>query len=94
MAKTIAIQIGNSDDKLTQKEWSEFVFCVDRFIQHQTKAVHFSGTSYPSAPWQNAAWIFIADSDHISYIQMELTSIRQRFNQDSIAWSECKTEFI
>ena len=50
--ETVTIQIGNSDDKLTQKEWSSFV----AWIEYDLKSMigvefHFSGGSANHTPW-------------------------------------------
>lgn len=90
--KTITIQIGNSDDKLTQKEWSMFIKNVDELILLWSYRVHFAGFSNPAMRWQNACWVFmIANPERI---KAELTELGRKFRQDSIAWTEGKTEFI
>ena len=57
LMSAVAIQIGNSDDKLTQKQWACFVLetrdCVERTCDH----IHFWGSSVNYEPWQNVCCI-------------------------------------
>lgn len=39
--KTATIQIGNSDDKLTQSEWSDFVSAIKDAVQRFSERIHF-----------------------------------------------------
>lgn len=90
--KTYTVQIGNSDDKLTQKKWVEFVEEVDDLINQWAYRIHFAGSSHPLEVWQNACWVFmIADP---SRVMPELVEIKNKYGQESIAWTEGKTEFI
>ena len=91
---TIAIQIGNSDDKLTQREWSAFVSLVDSCIKEHSQAIHFSGAAWGCAPWQNAAWVCEVLRSHIPSLKAHVKRARQQYRQDSVAWLEGSTEFI
>ena len=92
--KTIAIQIGNTDDKLIQERWADFYNHVSSAIYHRSNEIHFSGASSNYEKWQNAAWIFeIADAEAIR-LRSDMNLFCNMFDQDSIAWSDCKTEFI
>lgn len=92
--KTVTIQIGNSDNKLSQKEWSSFVACVYDLLRLSAWEIHFAGTSNPTAPWQNACWVFDIDEEDFFGLKQELRSIAHQYNQDSIAWTVGETEFI
>lgn len=91
---TIVIQIGNSDDKLTQKEWSEFCNQTRWEIERFAKTIHFSGFSLPSDPWQNACFVFELKDDVLKHLSINLKTIRQKYGQDSIALTEGSTIFI
>jgi len=91
--KTIVISIGNSDNKLTQVLWSEFVDDVDTAIRTSGK-IHFFGGAANWMPWQNVAWLFDCDEGEIELLKRYLTQLRKRFNQDSIAYIEGNTEFL
>jgi hypothetical protein len=94
--KTITVQIGNSDDKLTQNQWSDFVNKIDRAIQLAKARIHFMGGSYNDAPWQNFCWVFQLPEDNreSGSLFQHLKLIRKDFQQDSLAWTEGETLFV
>lgn len=92
--KTIVIQIGNSDDKLTQQQWSKYVERVYEKIKIHAREIHFSGGSQFDAPWQNACFIFEIKKLYCAALLVELRTIREDFNQDSIALTQGETSFI
>jgi hypothetical protein len=101
MGKTIYISIGNSDDKLSQADWSSYVLDVDRAfnsaVQFEGAWVHGRWYSRPDEPWQNACWCAEWDEDlrHVvEALQRKLASIARQYRQDSIAWAEAQTTFI
>lgn len=91
---TITIQIGNSDDKLFQSEWSNYVKAVRQVIQMHASEIHFFGGSSTWKEWQNVAWIVCVAEDDIPHLKNELITIREIFNQESIAWMIGDPEFI
>lgn len=93
--KTYTIQIGNSDNKLNQKNWSEFVRLVTFKICDHSSQIHFSAGSPSEAEWQNFCWVIdINDDEELNWLKRDLTQLRMRFNQDSIALTAGITEFI
>lgn len=92
--KTITIQIGNSDDKLTQKEWAQFVDAVHMSISNRCEEMHFSGGSSNNAIWQNFAWVFTCQEKHIDTLKSRISAVGGTFKQDSVAWTEGETLFI
>ncbi len=96
--KTAVIQIGNSDNKLLQAEWSEFCAAVRRSITdycvtHQVK-IHFEGGSNWDAKWQNACWIFEIKEDQIDQMKRYFAKLARDYAQESIAVIVGETEFI
>lgn len=91
---TITIQISNSDDKLSQPEWSNYVKAVRQVIQMRASEIHFFGGSPTWEKWQNVTWIVCVAEDDIPHLKNELITIREIFNQESIAWMIGNTEFI
>ncbi len=93
---TITVQIGNSDNKLSQGEWSHFCHYTADTIEAHAERVHFAGFSHPADPWQNAAWVFVpyTHDDKLEELKRELSYICTSFKQDSIAWTEGETEFV
>lgn len=91
--KTLTIQIGNSDDKLTQHEWAEFVEQTGVMIGNFAQ-IHYHGCSEGSRPWQNAAWIVAIEDDGVEFVVKKLSEIRKLFRQDSAAITVGETKFI
>lgn len=91
----VYISIGNTDNKLTQQEWAEFVEAVESVLEGAP--LHGAWFSRSYAPWQNACWLMdISQSSpvFISDLKASLVHIATRFNQDSIAWAVAETEFL
>lgn len=89
----VVISIGNTDNKLTQKLWSEFVTQVNTVLDKNSK-IHFFGGPSSYSPYQNACWWIEVDKNKIYSIRSVLREIKYKFNQDSIAWLSGETEFI
>ena len=99
----VYISIGNSDDKLSQADWSSYVRDVDRAFEASLRyvggaRVHGRWYSLPHEPWQNACWC--ADWDEnlahvVDALKRKLASIAGAYRQESIAWAEVPvTEFL
>lgn len=93
--RTIIIQIGNTDDKLTQKRWSEFCSDVQR-VASIAGTVHFSAASNGMMPWQNACWVIQVPDDLalIDSLRRNVAALGSRYGQDSVAWTEGETAFV
>jgi hypothetical protein len=93
---TIYASIGNSDDKLSQHEWSvyvrSFVNTVHRYVR--PGQVHGIWHSFPDDPYQNACICFEATPEQAADVRRDLEELRQLHRQDSIAWATAQTEFI
>lgn len=91
----VYVSIGNSDDKLTQADWSRFVVDMDGYVASYADTVHGRWFSAPEARWQNACWCleFINESDMLATKQAA-AEIRKAYRQDSAAWAVAETEFI
>lgn len=92
---TIVVQIGNSDNKLTQKQWSDYYEQIERVVDIFSKEVFFKGCSNSNSEYQNAAFIFSIEENENDYDLMKmLVIIKNMFNQDSIAYQIGETDFI
>lgn len=96
---TIHIAIGNSDDKLTQRQWARYIDAVDDAIKQAAVEVHGRWYSAPDVQWQNAAWAFVLREDMggeftKGWLKARLGDIAKQFGQETIAWNESVTEFI
>lgn len=94
MIKTVCVQIGNTDDKLTQKEWSDFCKDVKVHCDWWKKEIHFCGTSEGSKPWQNMCIVFTMTKVEVEAFAKALNNVRKKYNQESIAVLVGDTEFV
>lgn len=78
----LVVSIGNSDDKLTQKEWNRFVEDVIDTLGEAGK-VHFFGGASTFAPWQNVAWVVEIEPKNVDAAVNKIIGIRKRYSQDS-----------
>ena len=90
--KTITIQIGNTDNKLSQKQWAAFVHAIENALHKEV--IHFFGAPPNYTMWQNAAWVFESNEEDLGHLERSISEIGQIFKQDSIAWTEGQTKFI
>jgi hypothetical protein len=90
---TVVIQIGNSDDKLTQREWSDYWAAVETEVCDLAEK-HFSGGSGTINPWQNYCWVLDMKDTDVPVLSNRLREVRERFRQDSVAMLVGDTQFI
>lgn len=94
MKKTIVIQIGNSDDKLSQKTWAKYFGIVGYWVHALADEVHFSGTSNGDSRYQNACFVCVCSEECAKTLRENLREVKEVYHQDSIAWMEGDTKFI
>jgi hypothetical protein len=92
--RTITIQIGNTDNKLSQNDWSHYVEATKQAIEKIVNEVHFFGGSPNWYPWQNVAWVVVLQEEMIPEIKQQLAFVRHSYKQDSVAWTEGETIFV
>ena len=91
---TVTIQIDNTDDKLTQQEWSNFVTSLVDYMHNFNHSVHFTGGSSPENPWQNYCVVATVDEGSIPHLKSTLHGLAVHFNQNSIALTMGPTMFV
>lgn len=91
---TVTIQIGNSDNKLSQAEWAHYVEECRHWVEKHAAEVHFFGGAPTWYPWQNVAWIIVTPDHVTGRLRDELSSVRAVYNQDSVAFTVGETEFV
>lgn len=91
---TVYVSIGNSDDKLTQAEWSAFYGQVVSAVRACAQQVYGEWQSAPVSQWQNACIGFAVPSLDAPFLKDGLRQLAAQFGQDSIAWAEAQTEFL
>jgi len=92
--KTVYISIGNSDNKLSQDEWSDFCAGVAFAILNHRSGQHGEWYSLPNSAWQNACWCIEISPENEAALKITLASYARSYRQESIAWAEATTEFI
>lgn len=91
----VVVSIGNTDSKLSQLQWANFVADVESEVQRQCERIHGRWFSTPVGPYQNAAWCFDLYRPGSSIdLKNALSELARRYDQDSIAWLAGTTEFI
>ena len=83
--KIAFVQIGNSDDKLGQGVWNEFINHTRKTIFNYGDHIIGEWFSSPNAPWQNACWMF--ELSLVDDLRIELRRIAADFGQESIAFT-------
>lgn len=95
---TVYVSIGNSDDKLSQAEWSAYCAYVQGFIRRVEKGadgrLHGEWASLPYSSYQNACWCIEIPDNAVDLVKGTLTAAARTFGQDSIAWAEATTTFL
>jgi uncharacterized protein YaaQ len=92
--RTVTIQIGNSDDRLSQRSWAEFYEKLEFLLHDRGNEVHFAGTSGGNMPWQNACFVILVEDRHVNGLKEQISGLGRSFKQGSIAWTVGETEFI
>jgi hypothetical protein len=87
---TAVIQIGNSDNKLTQGEWANFAASMHIEVSENVHHIHFKGGSDWDAPWQNACWVCEVMDEQIDGLTKAVARCRRTYRQDSaaITWGD------
>lgn len=92
---TYYVSIGNSDNKLTQVDWSLFQTSVLRVIQTYAEQIHGVWYSAPTSAFQNMCIGYeVYEKDRQNKIRSELRQLAYAHKQDSIALAKAETEFI
>jgi hypothetical protein len=96
MAHVIYVSIANSDDKLTQSEWSAYWADVDLVVQRRAARIHGVWVSPSFSPYQNACWCIDCGSIIVvEGLREDLRWLAHKYKQDSIALARVQeTEFI
>lgn len=79
----VVISIGNTDDKLSQREWSDYVADMWTLLEKEGANVHFFGGRSNWEQWQNVAWIVEVHSMDIDGLMLKIESSRKKYRQDS-----------
>ena len=94
MKRTITILPGNTDNKLTQQEWHNYVIELDALVNSWSQDLWFFGAPSNWMLWQNACWVLDIMDEDMAMFSMELKLIRERYRQDSLALVDGTTKFV
>ena len=94
VSKAVYVSIGNSDNKLTQREWANFIEDIDIVVARYTDSPHGRWFSAPDSAYQNFCVCLEIDPADVEDFKIDLGHLCRRYKQDSIAWAEAETEFI
>ena len=92
--KSYTLLIGNSDDKLSQSAWHDFVGAVEATLDRYGAQIHFAGAPESDARWQNYAWVFEYHKDKLENMKRFIGELRGDWKQTSAIWIEGQVEFI
>lgn len=90
----ISVQAGNSDNKLTQQEWAEFVAELGGILAVHETDRHFFGGSETYRPWQNVCWVCEVEPEKLISLKSQLWQSRRRYRQTSVCILVGKAEFV
>lgn len=89
------IAIGNSDDKLSQRQWAAFQIDVRFVIRDMDLDVHGSWHSYADSIYQNATFCVEFREDQLALLKHKLSLLAGEYQQNSIAFNIVQdTEFL
>lgn len=94
IAKTITILVGNSDNRLTQSDWTRFCRDVTQLVESKSLTKQFAAPSIGWHTFQNACWVITIDETLVAEFKKWITEIRKHYLQDSVAIVVGDTEFI
>lgn len=92
--ETVTINIGNSDNKLIQQQWSDFVEKTREVVKKYCHEIHFDGGSKHDAPWQNACFVAVVEQQQKQSLCDDLGNVREEFFQNSTAVTFGQTLFV
>lgn len=91
----VYVSIGNSDDKLSQREWSAFHADVRCELIGAGARFHGQWVSPSTSEWQNACWLAELNEAIVEELKTNLGRLARKYRQDSIAWARVpETEFL
>lgn len=93
----VYLGFGNSDNKLTQREWVLLQIELKQVIHNAGVQILGEWHSYPDSIFQNACFAFgtLDDPGKTADLQGTIKAIAVEFKQDAIAWNEVtETQFL
>jgi hypothetical protein len=85
----VYVSIGNSDDKLSQHDWANYISEVRRVIGRVAVTTHGVWFSCPDVTWQNMCIGFEILDQRAPDLRDALRALATYYAQDSVAWAGC-----
>lgn len=90
----VYISVSNTDQRLTLRQWSEFVAETELTVKSFSTSLFLNWCSPPYADRQGAVWAAKIDAVDREHLRRELDWLRRKYKQDEIAWAEGSEDFI
>ncbi len=81
------ISIGNSDDKLSQREWAAFQIDVRFHLRDRDADIFGAWHSYPDSIYQNACFCVELPDDQVPALKNVLSILAEDYHQNAIAFN-------
>lgn len=91
---TLSVLIGNSDNRLTQMEWSGYAGKVNGLVRAWTYHTFFDGAPYTASQFQNHCWVFAIHKLDYQDFEDELREIALQYEQESVAVVKGNTTMV
>ncbi|MGH3783157.1 MAG: hypothetical protein ACRDZY_08375 [Acidimicrobiales bacterium] len=91
---TVHAAIGNSDDKLSQRDWSSYLEDFHLVMVTAATQVHGVWHSAPVSQFQNACIAAEVAPEALDGLRAALLSLRRRHRQESVAFNVSETELV
>lgn len=89
------VSIGNSDDELTQHEWSNFIRELKNVLSDFSGRTYGEWFSASDSTWQNMCVCKELERDDLDRLRAALRALRRFYRQDSVALVIVdQTEFV
>lgn len=90
----VYISIGNSDDRLTQRQWAGAIHSIGGVLQVWSDKIHGFWLTPTDSPYQGACWCIDILLDKCDGLKSQLRHEAYAWKQDSIAWAPAITQFL
>lgn len=92
--KSCTVVIGNSDNKLTQHEWANFITQVTNVVASRSQEVHSIAHTRPDSIYQTAVFVFAVEKANLEPLRKDLATAARHYRQESITLMVAKPEFV
>lgn len=81
----ITIIVNNDGERLIQREWSRYVYEINKLLEHtKTIDIIYFGSSLGHEQYHKACWVIEIMEGNVLHIYNQLTLIRRKHNQTNL----------